>query len=100
MTRLFDFIIIAVVVFAIFMLLSGNDDKLMGLFSGRNQNVYDVYEREPFNRATLIFLFIMLGNELLLLFAGQRIPVLSLISVGITIAAFAGFIVYIRKFRK
>ena len=100
MGKLFDFLIIGILVFAILMLLTGNDDKLMGLFSGKNQSVYDHYEKEPFNRATLIFCVIMLANEIMLLLVGPTIPALSLVSVGITIAAFGGFIVYIRKYRK
>jgi preprotein translocase subunit SecG len=101
MTRAFDIIIIAVLVIAIVMLITGNGEQLMSFFSSnKSESIYDVYEKEPFNKACLLFCIVMLINELALLFLGSMIPGLGLVTVGVTVAAFVGFILYTRKYRK
>ena len=101
MLRAFDFIILAVLVIAIVMLITGNGEKLMGLFSSKQTpDVYQIYEKEPFHKATLIFCLVLLADELVLLFLSPQFPFLSLVSVGVTVAAFAFFIFYIKQHRK
>ena len=101
MLRAFDFLIIAVLVIAILMLITGNGEKLMGFFSGRQApDVYSIYEKEPFHRASLIFCVVLLINELVLLLLSPKFPPLSLITVGVTIVAFVVYVLYIRRHRK
>ena len=78
-------------------LLAGRD-RLWGLFSGKNgQNIYEVYDRDLFNRACLIFFSVLLVDELAIIFLSHTFPVMALISFGVTVVAFIAFVIYLRK---
>ena len=96
----FDMFILGFLVFAIVMFLMGKGDTLMHLFGGKTNNVADEYNREKLDRASLIFCVFMLINELILIFIGKKYPVMSAISLALTVAAFVIYVWYIRKYAK
>ena len=101
MSRAFDIIILAFLIIIIFLLATGNGDTLSRLFSSsRGTDMYQEYDKEKFNKSCLIFCIVLLIDEIILLVFSEKIPVLGLISVGVTIAAFAVFIYYIRKYAR
>jgi len=101
MTRFFDYVITACIILFIIMLVTGNGETLMRLFSGNSgQDMYKIYDRKRFDRACLLLLIVLLIDELVLIFLGSTYPVLGLVSVVITIVTFALFIFYIRKYAK
>ena len=98
MTQALDIIIIVVLIVAIGMIVTGNSDRLWGLFSGKHgQNIYEVYDRDLFNRACLIFFSVLLVDELAIIFLSHTFPVMALISFGVTVVAFIAFVIYLRK---
>ncbi len=101
MFRTFDIIITVCLAVFIVMLLTGHGEQLMNLFSGgRNTDVYKEYDRTKFDRACLVFCTVLLIDELVLIFLSKQYPVLGLVSVGVTIAAFAGYVYYIKKYAR
>ena len=92
----FDFFIIAVIGYAIVMILTGNGEKLMGRpGQGGARDRYDV---EKFNRATLIMCVVLLINEILLLTIQKYVPVYMYISLAIVVIVFIIYFIYLKKY--
>lgn len=96
-----DYLITGFLVFAIVMFLIGKGDTLMNLFTNKQtQDVYKEYDHDKMNRSTLIFCIFLLLDQLGMMFLGDMIPYWGLISIFITIAIFAAFLFYLRKFAR
>ncbi len=96
-----DLFIIAVLVLSILMFLTGNGDLMIRLFGGNGGGPQeDIYDKAKMHRASLIFCVVLLLMEILQLVLKDRYPMISLLSVGITIAALACYVFYLKKYAK
>ena len=98
--NLLDIFILVVLGFSVVMFLTGNGDTLMRLFNGRQQSIVDDYKKDKMYRASLIFCAVLLANELCVLFLSPLFPVVSFITLGVSIAAFIAYVYYLKKYAK
>ncbi len=97
--QLWDYLIVGILVLTIVMFLTGNGDRALSLFGGsKAQDMLDEYDLKKLSAATVIFCFVLLLSEILIL-AGDSLPFnTGIFSIVLSILSLAVYVFCLRKF--
>ena len=95
----FDIIIIGLLLYAVFVLVTKDEEKIKKLFGSHHADTYKTYDKEKFNKATLIFCIVLLVNEVCMLLFKNTIPSIFIINVIVALITIVVYVIYLRKIK-
>ncbi len=98
----FDAVILALLGYAVFILATKREEQIKRLFGSRRENAYDQYDKEKFNKSTLILCVVLFVNQAVFMIVerNEAMKMYFYVYFILTIISIAVYIFYLKKYAK